>query len=286
MVSNSKKSRRGGRGWQDLLIWTLLVAPALPAQALDPPPRLAAGPLPEGNIAFGDRLELPVVLEAAVERFQAVQFGAEADAGLVLQFAFTDELRRRSDLEAFVSRVLDSHRLLAGIGHFGFTGPGAPIPMNAGKIRLGTLFVQVVEPSIQPLEQRIRLGECRCLSPESADPAFIDLGGGLRAALEPAVVSLSIQDDPFVRGDANRDGLVDVADPIMTLIQIFLRSDPPAAIPCHDALDANDDGTADVSDAIYALEFLFIGKPPPQPPYPGRGPDPTIDILHCRHYDP
>ncbi|MBI4587065.1 MAG: IPT/TIG domain-containing protein [Planctomycetes bacterium] len=81
------------------------------------------------------------------------------------------------------------------------------------------------------------------------------------------------QGTPFIRGDANNDGSVDVSDGIVILEDQFLGK--AAAAPCRDALDANDSGDIDISDPIYLLTALFIGGDPIKPPYPQPGLDPT-----------
>ncbi len=87
---------------------------------------------------------------------------------------------------------------------------------------------------------------------------------------------------PFVRGDSNNDGRVDMADAINTLSGIFLNSGNAFARECHDRLDANDDGLTDISDAVFTLIWLFRGGV--QPPEPGPfdpGHDPTFDDHVC-----
>jgi hypothetical protein len=81
----------------------------------------------------------------------------------------------------------------------------------------------------------------------------------------------------YVRGDATRDGRVDISDAIRILGALFLGS----ALPCLDAADTNDDGQLNITDAIYLLGFLFLGGPEPPPPFPGEGEDPTPDALDC-----
>jgi hypothetical protein len=82
----------------------------------------------------------------------------------------------------------------------------------------------------------------------------------------------------FVRGDANFDGRLDLADPIFALNYSFRGGRRP---PCLDAADANDDGGLDISDSIYVLNFLFLGTRAPKPPYPVAGADPTPDEIGC-----
>lgn len=83
---------------------------------------------------------------------------------------------------------------------------------------------------------------------------------------------------PFIRGDANRDGLVDLSDSLTTLGWLFLGDRKPS---CDDAADANDDGALAVSDAVYMLAHLFSGGSPPPAPWPDHGDDPTPDTLGC-----
>jgi plastocyanin len=84
--------------------------------------------------------------------------------------------------------------------------------------------------------------------------------------------------DRFIRGDANRNGTVDVADAV-SLLGVLFQGNP--AHPCADASDANDDGNTDVGDAIWILGYLFSGTPAPPPPFPTAGPDRTDDPLLC-----
>ncbi len=69
--------------------------------------------------------------------------------------------------------------------------------------------------------------------------------------------------EPFVRGNANDDDRVDIADVVFTLSFLF-RSGPSPA--CEDAADANDDGLIDLGDPLYTAGYLFFnGSPPPRP---------------------
>jgi len=83
----------------------------------------------------------------------------------------------------------------------------------------------------------------------------------------------------FLRGDANRDGKVDIADPIFLLKYIFAHGPPP---PCADAADANDDGVLTIADPIFSLMYLFGSGAVIRSPgasYPWF--DPTPDALTC-----
>jgi hypothetical protein len=83
---------------------------------------------------------------------------------------------------------------------------------------------------------------------------------------------------PFVRGDANSDGAVDVADAVTILEHLFAGG----AAPCRSALDTNNSAGVDIADAVYLLAFLFSHGPPPPPPTPPAcGFPPEPDGLGC-----
>lgn len=89
--------------------------------------------------------------------------------------------------------------------------------------------------------------------------------------------------DAFLRGDANRDGELDISDPVTILTALFLGT---VELECEDAADVTDDGTLDVSDPIALLSFLFQGgTSPPSPGIETAGPDPTDDNLGCGRSD-
>ena len=85
-------------------------------------------------------------------------------------------------------------------------------------------------------------------------------------------------DRPFVRGDANRDGRVDVSDPVFVLSHLFSGGEGSR---CDDAADVDDRGQIDLTDAVGLLNYLFAGTFPPAPPHPEAGLDPTPAGLGC-----
>ncbi len=119
-------------------------------------------------------------------------------------------------------------------------------------------------------------------SPPS-DNSFV--AGGL--SIFPALVAGTVtigggppppSDPPFIRGDSNRDGSVDVSDG--TFIQNWLQSGG-AGPTCLDAADVNDDGAVDLGDSVFLFNYLFTGSTPPSAPFPLTGSDPTTDLLDC-----
>ncbi len=86
---------------------------------------------------------------------------------------------------------------------------------------------------------------------------------------------------PFLRGDANADYRLNIADAISVLGYLFAHA---PALKCPDAGDANDDGTLDLADPIAMLSALFTPRKSLPAPYPGMGADPTMDFLGACRY--
>ncbi len=81
----------------------------------------------------------------------------------------------------------------------------------------------------------------------------------------------------FVRGDANGDMSVNIADAVKILDYLFLAG----STSCRDALDVNGDGTIAIGDPIYLSSYLFLAGPPPPAPFPDCGMDTDVDPLGC-----
>ncbi len=78
---------------------------------------------------------------------------------------------------------------------------------------------------------------------------------------------------PFVRGDANGDATVNIADYVAIQNALFLAIPLPN---CVLSADANDDQVFNVADAVTVLSYLFNQGPAPPAPFPGCGFDPTV----------
>jgi len=75
----------------------------------------------------------------------------------------------------------------------------------------------------------------------------------------------------FIRGDTNRDGVVDLTDAIHELLVLF----GVETSPCLEALDVDDDSRLTLGDPIRILDFVFSAGPAPAAPFPEYGPDPS-----------
>ena len=107
------------------------------------------------------------------------------------------------------------------------------------------------------------------------DPEFVPEGEG---PAESARTSLGGGPEPFVRGDTNRDGRLDISDPVATLLYLFQGSE---ILTCEDHGDVDDNGILQLTDPVLALSFLFREGSSPAAPYPEPGLDPTADDYDC-----
>jgi len=64
----------------------------------------------------------------------------------------------------------------------------------------------------------------------------------------------------FLRGDANGDGVINVADVVYIVNFLYRGGDPPDPT---DAGDANCDGIVNVADVVYLVNYLYRGGDPP-----------------------
>jgi outer membrane protein assembly factor BamB len=71
---------------------------------------------------------------------------------------------------------------------------------------------------------------------------------------------ISVEQGSFVRGDANGDGQINLADAVYVATYLFIGGPVPNPL---EAGDANCDGAVDVADDVYIINYLFIGGPPP-----------------------
>ena len=77
---------------------------------------------------------------------------------------------------------------------------------------------------------------------------------------------------PFIRGDCNQTGDIDISDPIFLLQELFQGNsfDCPPACNFNGVEDAG--VLLGVADAIYLFDYLFSGGPAPSAPFPDCGP--------------
>jgi glycerophosphoryl diester phosphodiesterase len=114
-------------------------------------------------------------------------------------------------------------------------------------------------------------------------PDECDLGcGRLHDDDGDGVPDECVQSAPFVRGDPNEDGVVDISDPVFILFFLFAGHVQPG---CVRGADANGDDLVDLSDSVHLLTYLFLDGPGPEAPFPGCGVDET-SALDCESHEP
>ena len=105
-------------------------------------------------------------------------------------------------------------------------------------------------------------------SPPVANVVVVD-GASLIAVFSDGSIALNpVVTTDFVRGDVNSDSIVNIADAIWIIYELFLNG-PQTACPI--AADANDDGVADLGDASYIIMYRFSGGAAPAAPFPDCG---------------
>jgi len=87
----------------------------------------------------------------------------------------------------------------------------------------------------------------------------------------------------FKRGDANGEGVVNIADAIFMIQYIFNDGPSPQ---CMEAANANGDSFTDISDAIFLIQFQFLDGNQPPAPYPACGVDTVGPSGSCNTYNP
>ena len=87
-----------------------------------------------------------------------------------------------------------------------------------------------------------------------------------RAACPPAD-----EQAQFIRGDANNDGAVTLADPHAIILWLFRGN---SVVTCMNASDANDDGEPNLTDAVSLANSVVDGVALAAPTI-NPGPDPT-----------
>jgi hypothetical protein len=269
----------------------------------DPHPPVAKrypGPLTPEEVDFRVRIagaraapgatEVPVevYISAAVE-YSAVEVPIDFDERS-LRLARAEEYFIGG--QVMIENREDAWPLIAeeGVGIL-YTGAGIDgrrLAREGEEVLAATLYFDVLEAAAEIESTRFEVRTVAGQVPVNYPPfiAVHDASGGSEAVashVEPFEIAngiLHIVGDVsyFVRGDANDDLTVDLADAAHTLNFLFLGGRAPR---CFDAADANDDGKLEIVDPVRTLNRLFLGADPLPPPNGVPGEDPTADTMTC-----
>jgi hypothetical protein len=91
-----------------------------------------------------------------------------------------------------------------------------------------------------------------------ADTLEVSWPSGQRDTLTaiPADTLLTLNEGGLIRGDANKDGVIDVADVLFLINYLFLGTSAPNPLWLG---DANCDSVVDVGDVLILINYLFLG---------------------------
>ncbi len=245
----------------------------VPRAAAAEPPRLELEMPPGGPFTRGDQVLVPVFLRMEPGRFKYVSFGLETEGQASLFFALSAALIAMPGVDYFHDRIVDSRHVAAGVGDFDFERSVGVVPVPEGRVGLGTLIVEIGAAAPERGVLTVAAG-----TRSVTGPPELALEGKVIVSLDRVEVRLPLMDHAFVRGDSNRDGVIDVSDAVQAIQAIFLDA---GSEPCGDAVDANDDGRLDIADPFFLLNFVFQAGPRPPAPFPNAGSDPTADGLTC-----
>jgi hypothetical protein len=143
--------------------------------------------------------------------------------------------------------------------------------INLGEHADGDLVIDV--DNIRAVSERKTKNDCNA----SHVPDDCDIASGALHDADGNHVPDECEEVRFRRGDANSDGIVNIADAVTIFTFLFLGGVTPL---CMDAADSDDTGQVVITDGIFILNFLFLGgRAIPDPGTQRCGPDVAQDGL-------
>ncbi len=88
-------------------------------------------------------------------------------------------------------------------------------------------------------------------------PASVGTGNGICPEYDHSIVDIRLGGVP---GDADGNGMVNIADVVYLINYIFSGGPPPTPLL---AGDADCSGALNIADAVYLVNYIFAGGPPP-----------------------
>ncbi len=199
--------------------------------------------------------------------------GTFSIAGTILEFVGAEFISEQVDNDLTDG---DGKELIFGIlldAAPPFDGQTAPPTLNP--LRIGSFQFQV--PATVPCFTCMPVLFCDGINGNGQVPlsnrVIIDSTSVIPLALPEGFVCVP-EHANFIRGDANNDGLVDVADIVFDLVYLFIDGDTP---DCKDAADFDDDGLINITDPVFMTLYIFLDGIAPLSPFPDCGLEPVPD---------
>ncbi len=120
---------------------------------------------------------------------------------------------------------------------------------------------------------------------DSSEGSYVIAGraGALDDGFAMEVIVREGPGQPFVRGDSNTDGAVNLSDAIFLLNALFRGGESAS---CDEARDINDDDGVELADVVFLLNALFVDGTIISTPFPDCGPDVVVDRFECESFSP
>jgi titin len=97
--------------------------------------------------------------------------------------------------------------------------------------------------------------------PELDEDFFVNLSNTSAGTIDRGQAEgVIVNDEALLGGDANGNGVVDIAD-VFFLINNLFAAGPPPPLPC--LADPNGDGKSDIADVFFLINYLFANGPAP-----------------------
>lgn len=83
----------------------------------------------------------------------------------------------------------------------------------------------------------------------------------INEVFSPVDLQIELTPGPYINGDANHDGLVNITDAVYLVMYIFTGG--PYPVPWEAAVMIDPDPIVNISDAVYLIQYIFAEGPPP-----------------------
>jgi hypothetical protein len=230
-----------------------------------------------GSVVIGSNFELAVTLDSASGEIQGWSYGICHDSAVIqLDNAVegaTTLIVNGGAPPGFINlndSFADGYTIGVVINLFGTAtlAPGTGYELTIGQY---TALALSSSTTVEP---------CATLGSPAVSVVVV-VGGGSIAPTSTGADFAVVEPPPaidFIRGDPNSDGLINIADGIWALNDLF-QGGPHT--DCDGANDSNSDGSYDAADAIYIFNYQFLAGPAPAAPFPNCGTDATPDPADC-----